>query len=253
MRGQGELDNMYAAPDDEQELLDSTNGVALAMEKLEKRALLPIPLAYTMSLDEELAQLPDFPLSARPSTSNFMRIQDRELQEMIDTGAALSIVQPWAHFVVMGLKPHEGRDWYTGHRGKLWIVSGGKTLPSREVIEEENLIKALTGDEFLVFPPEYPLGCLLGSVDLLDCLTQEEYQRRFPGGFLKYPYILLFDNPVEIERKFPVDVKNKIFKLDTKLHHLAKIQPFSRPKNVWRPELTYGSIDDAATSGHRTS
>ena len=30
----------------------------------------------------------------------------------------------------------------------------------------------------LCFPADYPVGCLLGCVDMIDCLSQEEYQEQ---------------------------------------------------------------------------
>ena len=52
------------------------------------------------------------------------RVQDRELMEMSDDGMCLSMHQPWASLLVMGIKIHEGRTWYSQHRGRLWIHAG---------------------------------------------------------------------------------------------------------------------------------
>ena len=41
------------------------------------------------------------------------RVQDRELMEMSDDEMCLSMHQPWASLLVMGIKIHEGRTWYT--------------------------------------------------------------------------------------------------------------------------------------------
>ena len=30
----------------------------------------------------------------------------------------------------------------------------------------------------LCFPADYPVGCLLGCVDMIDCLSQEEYREQ---------------------------------------------------------------------------
>lgn len=34
------------------------------------------------------------------------------------------------------------------------------------------------GGDDLVFPTEYPYGCLLGSVEVLDCVNQFEYKEK---------------------------------------------------------------------------
>jgi hypothetical protein len=61
------------------------------------------------------------------------RIQDAELQIMCDDGWCLSMHQPWASYLVHGIKKHEGRNWYSPHRGRLWIHAASK-VPSDEEI-----------------------------------------------------------------------------------------------------------------------
>ena len=41
--------------------------------------------------------------------------------------------QPWASYLVCGIKMHEGRTWYSPHRGRLWIHAAAK-VPSDEEI-----------------------------------------------------------------------------------------------------------------------
>ena len=64
----------------------------------------------------------------RGMTGSVSRVQDRELMEMSDDGMCLSLHQPWASLLVMGIKRHEGRTWYTQHRGRLWIHAGSKVI-----------------------------------------------------------------------------------------------------------------------------
>ncbi|OQV21272.1 Activating signal cointegrator 1 [Hypsibius exemplaris] len=231
-----ETSDMYDDPDIASRLDVNVNSEDVLNRLEEQLAHRNLP-ADTKTFEEELAAIPNLPRPVSALTkSNAFRLQDRELQEMSDKGLALSIMQPWGSFAVLGLKPHEGRTFYTAHRGKLWIASGSKMLPAGEVVQEENLIKALMDDQLIVFPEQYLTGYLLGCVDLVDCITQEEYQRRFPGGLLQqYPYIFLFDNPVELERKFPVSGQARIFSLDHRLHELAKRQPTKKPGKVWHP------------------
>ena len=81
------------------------------------------------------------------------RIQDKALAEMTDAGACyvahappllpclgrascstgpplpgkcMSMHQPWASLLVYGIKMHEGRVWYSPHRGRLWIAAAAK-------------------------------------------------------------------------------------------------------------------------------
>merc|ERR1719270_1382356 len=105
-------------------------------------------------------------------TGTVTRIQDRELMEMSDDGMCLSMHQPWASLLVMGIKIHEGRTWYTQHRGRLWIHAGSKVPTPQDIQDLENFYRVHTGEENLPFPSHYPTSCLLGSVDMTQCLAQ---------------------------------------------------------------------------------
>ncbi|XP_028678577.2 activating signal cointegrator 1 [Erpetoichthys calabaricus] len=67
-----------------------------------------------------------------------LRIQDRELQEMADSGCCLSMHQPWASLLVKGIKRVEGRTWYTPHRGRLWIAAAAKRPTPQEISQVED-------------------------------------------------------------------------------------------------------------------
>ncbi len=76
------------------------------------------------------------------------RLQDRELQELSDSGVCLSMHQPYASLLVCGLKRHEGRTWYSAHRGRLWIHAAAKepsAEESNEVIEFYRTLQRLQG------------------------------------------------------------------------------------------------------------
>lgn len=72
---------------------------------------------------------------------------------MSDQGKCMSMHQPWASLLVRGIKKcgfclldfgatnfnldfyrHEGRTWYTKHRGPLWIAAAAK-VPTQEEID----------------------------------------------------------------------------------------------------------------------
>jgi len=150
------------------------------------------------------------------------RVQDRELLEMSDDGMCLSMHQPWASLLVMGIKIHEGRSWYTQHRGRLWIHAGSKVPTQQDITELQNFYRIHTGNDSYQFPPHYPTSCLLGSVDVIDCLAQEEYRVEYPDGESSSPYVLICHNPQELVIKFPMSGKHKLFKLEPNIHGAAK-------------------------------
>lgn len=150
------------------------------------------------------------------------RIQDRELQEMSDDGMCMSMHQPWASLLIAGIKIHEGRTWYTAHRGRLWIAATAKSPDPAEIAELEHMYKTVYKGHNLQFPSHYPVGCLLGCVDVVDCLSQETYQEQFPDGESGSPFVFICENSQELIVKFPVKGKHKIYKLEAHIHKAAK-------------------------------
>lgn len=70
---------------------------------------------------------------------------------------ALSIRQPWLDLVLQGRKPIEVRSWSTKYRGTLRLHAS-KTID----------LGACT--YYGLKPQDLVVGCILGSVELLDCV-----------------------------------------------------------------------------------
>ncbi|KAM9515323.1 activating signal cointegrator 1 [Guaruba guarouba] len=157
------------------------------------------------------------------SERNRLRIQDRELQEISDDGWCLSMHQPWASLLVRGIKRVEGRTWYTSHRGRLWIAATAKRPSPQEISELETTYRMLLRKD-VEFPSDYPSGCLLGCVDVTDCLSQEQFNEQYPDLSQESgsPFVFICANPQEMVVKFPIKGKPKIWKLDAKIHQGAK-------------------------------
>merc|ERR1719481_1957679 len=133
---------------------------------------------------------------------------------MSDTGVCLSMHQPYASLLITGIKMHEGRTWYTSHRGRLWIASTAKQPSEQEIAETEQFYSS----SGVVCPGNYPVGCLLGCVDVIDCVGQEDYIEKYPDGESMSPYVFICVNPQELVIKFPIKGQHKIYKLDSKIH-----------------------------------
>ncbi|NXD12873.1 TRIP4 protein, partial [Nothocercus nigrocapillus] len=142
-----------------------------------------------------------------------LRIQDRELQEISDDGWCLSMHQPWASLLVRGIKRVEGRTWYTSHRGRLWIAATAKRPSPQEISELEATYRMLLRKD-VEFPSDYPSGCLLGCVDMTDCLSQEQFNEQYPELSQESgsPFVFICTNPQEMIVKFPIKGKPKICK-----------------------------------------
>ena len=95
-----------------------------------------------------------------------------------DTGTTLSMHQPWASLLVLGIKRFEGRGWSTPYRGRLWIASTAHHSTDEENKQLEEEYRTVYGaDKHIPFPASYPHSALLGCVDLVDVLDQTAFQR----------------------------------------------------------------------------
>ncbi|XP_046753598.1 activating signal cointegrator 1 [Diprion similis] len=148
------------------------------------------------------------------------RIQDKEFLEMVDEGLCLSMHQPYASLLTSGIKTHEGRTWYSAHRGRLWIAAASKVPSTEEITALENRYRVLK-NESIKFPKSYPTGCLLGCVTVVDVLSEEDYRKKYPDGDSESPYVFICEDCHELPVRFPMQGKHKIYKLDSKIHRAA--------------------------------
>lgn len=155
-----------------------------------------------------------------------VRLQDKELMTLRDDGVCLSMHQPWASFLVQGIKKHEGRTWYSAHRGRLWIASTVKAPTAQEIISLENEYRHHYNRD-IAFPSDYPTGVLLGCVDVAEVLSQEDYRQKFGGDRQDpmesgSPFVFVCEHPQELFVKFPIKGQHKIYKLESHVHQAAK-------------------------------
>ncbi len=83
---------------------------------------------------------------------------------------ALSLTQPWASLVCLGVKKIETRSWQTPYRGQLAIhAAKGFPKDARAMCLKEPFKRVLmaAGIESVA---DLPLGALLATVQLLDCI-----------------------------------------------------------------------------------
>ncbi|MFA7000263.1 MAG: ASCH domain-containing protein [Candidatus Paceibacterota bacterium] len=80
---------------------------------------------------------------------------------------ALSLWQPWASFMAMGLKKNETRHWATSYRGPLLIHAAKRKPPQDELEFFCHILfnHGFTGGWLW----NLPLGVMLCQVNLVDC------------------------------------------------------------------------------------
>jgi activating signal cointegrator 1 len=91
---------------------------------------------------------------------------------------ALSVYQPWASAVALGLKRYETRSWATRYRGPLLIHASkrwtiGERTAHYKAIRKLGILSVPGGviDDFRVLPP---LGCIVAIADLVECRSTSE-------------------------------------------------------------------------------
>jgi len=94
---------------------------------------------------------------------------------------ALSIKQPWAYLIMEGIKDIENRTWPTKLRGRFLIhASLGYDKKAEAGLEMEGH----------TIPLNLPSGCILGSVEIVDCVQHHPSkwkQKDTYGYVLKEP------------------------------------------------------------------
>lgn len=91
---------------------------------------------------------------------------------------ALSLWQPWASLMALGVKRIETRGWYMAHRGPLaihatssWDVRATRFL--RGGSYEAGLIRELLEERGIRSWIDLPLGAVVCTVEVVDCLATQ--------------------------------------------------------------------------------
>jgi activating signal cointegrator 1 len=110
---------------------------------------------------------------------------------------AFSLLQPWASLVVDGLKKNETRSYRTHYRGQVFIHASKRF--NKDQLE---LMNMLPFSKYLE-PMTVELGAIIGSVDIVDCITSEEALKRNPskeelafGDYSAGRFIYVLENPI---------------------------------------------------------
>jgi hypothetical protein len=87
---------------------------------------------------------------------------------------ALSVSQPWASLLVLGVKRLETRCWQTSHRGPLLIHASRNFQRAGRMLCLQEPIRSALRTVGIDSCKQLPLGVVLGVVELVDCLRVEE-------------------------------------------------------------------------------
>lgn len=120
----------------------------------------------------------------------------------------LSIRQPWAALIIAGHKDIENRTWETRLRGTFAVHASQKIDPIGVEFAREHGIEI----------PPLVCGAVIGTVDLVDCVTHSESPWFFgPVGFV-------LRNPQPC-RPIPLNGRLGFFEADLVIVPQARIEP----------------------------
>lgn len=124
---------------------------------------------------------------------------------------AISLWQPWATAMALGVKTIETRSWFTRHRGDLLICAGTRKPQNWE----RELLTTVFGKEV-----ELPLGRALCIVELYDCVPAHTVEliltgrgEHLLGDFTEGRYAWLTRNLRKLA-SFPVVGRQGLFNVD---------------------------------------
>jgi len=150
----------------------------------------------------------------------------------------LSMHQPWASLLVLGIKRFEGRGWASSYRGPLWIASTARETNEEEIKELEAEYQTVYGKDVKVpFPALYPRSALLGRVQLVEVLSQPQFQRYRADHSESENSISMFvficSQPHLLPLPLSITGQHKLWKLPETLFHNVReaVKPVSEK---WR-------------------
>ncbi|EJD75696.1 activating signal cointegrator 1 [Loa loa] len=130
----------------------------------------------------------------------FMMLSDEMIyMEVARKGYSMGIVQPIATLLAYGFRRHLPWNEDVDIRGPIIIASKGKTV-SRNEIEKEisrfwhSLLN--NNGKRRKLPSEFPSGAIVGRALLTDCLSMEEYDKKYLNkecSGTEGSYVLIFD------------------------------------------------------------
>ena len=136
---------------------------------------------------------------------------------------ALSMTQPWAQALFIGLKHYETRSWSTNYRGPLLIHAAKHwRKPDKDFAQTERALGRFTAHRI-------PFGAIIGKVDLVNVCPVEEMLgvitglERLYGDYSPGRYAWELANPVLFPEPIPYRGALRLFNVDDSIPNKADI------------------------------
>lgn len=135
----------------------------------------------------------------------------------------LSIIQPWASLIAVGIKDIENRTWRTNYRGEFLIHASAKRLPAGwDALtngQKEAAKRLICPFGNVNNPKALPISAIIGKATLVDCVQNHPSVWAEKGVWnWVLEDVVLFDRPI-------LNVKGKLgfWEFDNSL--LADVKP----------------------------
>ncbi|WP_414545721.1 ASCH domain-containing protein [Nostoc sp. CCY0012] len=152
---------------------------------------------------------------------------------------AITLHQPWASLVPMGLKKYETRSWATSYTGPLLICAAKKTSREQKLHHQYFLNKyqqILTTTDNYIEWDDLPFGCAVALVNLTDCIRMtpafisEQPQTELDTGDWRVGrFAWQMDNIRRIVPAIPIVGKQGLFDAEVELPE--QLEPILRVKS----------------------
>lgn len=128
---------------------------------------------------------------------------------------ALSLWQPWASLVVLGIKKVETRSWATDYRGPIIIHSTISVPPPAYDFWRDSEVRGLLRNAGVYDPMTLPMGCYVGVVDLVGIKTTEKIevtpQEQRLGNYNAGRFAWLLENARELNEPIPIQGHQRLW------------------------------------------
>lgn len=143
---------------------------------------------------------------------------------------ALTLHQPWATLAVLGHKKYETRSWSTKYRGPLMIHASKATVFIAESFMKALLLAAgLNAAEFHL-EVHFPLGRIVGQVDIRNCQRTEDIEPWLPneqlvlGDFSSGRYAWEMEKPIEFKKTIALCGHQGLWTVPAKIERQIRAQ-----------------------------
>lgn len=143
----------------------------------------------------------------------------------------ISLHQPWASAIALGLKRNETRSWPTNYRGPLAIHAAKKQTANLDLTFFElrhtfSRFRHTFDDAKLPTFQSLPFGCIVATCDLIDCVTSDLFGDLSTlefhlGNYAPRRFVWKLDNICRLVTPIPCKGRQGFFNWDHEIDYNA--------------------------------